>query len=324
MILISSIVATAILLFLSAVFVLKRSLNVDRTLPEYLNRKIDFWNGNTPHTIHGNIEYHDLKFTRYLVGNDREEEVPYLLDYALYDVTDASALIILPGGSYAFRSEKTEGIDVAKWLNTVGISAFVLNYRVDPYKHPAPLEDVTQAIRYLRANAKRFHINPERIGVMGFSAGGHLAASLGTHYSEGDPLTDDVIQQQCSRPDVMILCYPVITMLGEYSNMLSRNKLLGNDPSDGLAFGLSCEKQVTSSTPPTFIWTTMTDARVDYHNSELFVQSLKACGVPHEYHLFPKGRHGQGLAAGKDIGIWTTLCIQWLRNIGFMQNNNHR
>jgi acetyl esterase/lipase len=302
--------------------VLQRKMNIDRTTADYQNRKIDIWNGNVPSKIAGIPKYDDLKFARFLFGNEHEEDVPYMLDYSLADTNAKPAILILPGGSYAFRVEKAEGTEVAEWFNSMGVSAFVLNYRVEPYKHPIPLWDVTRAIKYLRANAKTFHLNPNKIGVIGFSAGGHLAATLGTQFDLGSPSATDEIDKQSSKPDALILCYPLITM-DKYAGQTDTEKrcikkLLGENPSDSLLHALSLEKNVTNQTPPTFIWTTQTDDMVNPINAQLFSDSLKAKGVQSELHIFPKGRHGLGLAKGKkDVGTWTTRCENWLRKIAF-------
>jgi len=299
--------------------VMKRNMNLNRQTPDYTNRIIDFWNGNVPNKITDEFKSTDLNFARYLFSSDRENQVPYMLNYAMENSpTPTPAMVICPGGSYAFRSEKIEGTEIAEWLNSIGIAAFVLNYRVEPYKHPIPLMDAKQAVKFLRTNAGKYNINSNKIGVIGFSAGGHLASLLAAH---GDGVENDTstnITKQSSRPDVVILCYSVITMVGEHAHEGVKKKLLPQNPSDSLLSYLSTQNQVTHQTPPTFIWTTKNDNMVDYQNSEMYVEALKKNGVKYEYHLFPKGHHGQGLARGKDIGEWTQLCESWLKKINFL------
>jgi acetyl esterase/lipase len=311
-------IAVLLVLIAGGCVSLKRMTNIDRSTSDYQNRKIDFWNGSVPFKRQGKIEYTDMKFVRYLMGNEYEEQVPYMLDYSLKGPTSQPAMIICPGGSYAFRSEKIEGTEIAGWLNSIGISAFVLNYRVEPYKHPVPITDATQAIKFLRAHAAMYKINPKKIGVIGFSAGGHLAATLATNNDLENHT--NISDQQSNRPDVLILCYPVITLSGEHAHHGVIKKLLGENPTDSLLNSLSSQNLVTPQTPPTFIWTTKNDNMLDYQNSELFAEALKKNGVEYEYHLFPKGRHGQGLAKGKGIGQWTTLCENWLKKINFISN----
>lgn len=266
-----------VVLFLAGISLLKRTTNVDRTNADYQRRILDFWEGQAPQKIHGKIKYADMKLVRYLMGNENEERVPYLLDYSAQDSFVHPAMIICPGGSYTFRSEKVEGIEIAQWLNSIGISAFVLNYRVEPYKHPVPLADLTRAIQYLRAHATKYRIDPERIGVLGSSAGAHLATTLGVHFGSVEDATNNMVTEENCRPAVLILSQPVVT-LEEYDcqtdvEKRSIKKLLGENPPASMLAFLSNEKHVTRETPPSFIWATKTDPMVNPKNAQLFADA---------------------------------------------------
>lgn len=204
-----------------------------------------------------------------------------------------AAVLILPGGGYFFRSEQYEGMDIAEWLNTQGIAAFVLNYRLKQY--PAPLDDTQMALRVLRRNADLYNIDPKRLGIMGFSAGGHLAALASTLYDEGDVANPDPLRQQSSRPDFSVLAYAIVSF-SDPLNAGVRENLLGDAPEPALIDLLSAEQQVTSATPPAFIWTAKTDSVVPFENSIAYEQAPLAAGVPVETHLYPEGRHGSALA----------------------------
>ncbi|MDD3925215.1 MAG: alpha/beta hydrolase [bacterium] len=226
------------------------------------------------------------------------------------------AVVVCPGGGYSHKAEH-EGAPVALWLNSIGISAFVLDYRVAPYRHPCPLTDAARAIRCLRCHADRLDIYPDRIGIIGFSAGGHLAASAGTLFDNGNPAADDPVDRAGSRPDAMILCYPVISF-GDYRHHGSMTSLLGDEPDAKLRSVLSLENSVTEGTSPAFIWHTASDAGVPVENSLLFARALSEHRVPFELHIFPAGGHGLGLAeADPDVSVWTDLCGRWLVSRGF-------
>ena len=245
-------------------------------------------------------------------------DIPTLTPYlpAKEQVTGA-AIIVCPGGGYEHLSD-FEGGPVADRLNAMGITAFVLKYRLGPrYHHPAPLEDAARAIRLVRARAAEWKIDPQRIGILGFSAGGHLASTIGTHFDGGKPDSADPIERVSSRPDVMILIYPVITMKA-LTHGGSRKNLLGpNAPPDLLAL-LSNEEHVTKETPPTFLVHTMTDTSVPVENSLAFVAALRRAGVPFELHLYERGPHGFALG-GKDpiLTTWPDRLADWLRLHGF-------
>jgi acetyl esterase/lipase len=244
-------------------------------------------------------------------------DVPTLTPYlpAMEKFT-GSAIVICPGGGYAGLA-KHEGEGYALWLNEQGIAGFVLKYRLGTsgYRHPAMLTDAARAIRLVRHKAGDWKIDPNKIGIMGSSAGGHLAATLLTHFDQGDAKAEDPVEHQSSRPDLGILCYPVITM-GENTHLGSRQNLLGSNPSNELIHSLSNEKQVTMLTPPCFIWHTYEDNGVKVENSLDFAYALRKAGVPFDLHVYEKGRHGIGLANGHP---WTKDCLYWLTARGFLK-----
>ena len=242
---------------------------------------------------------------------------PYLPDAA---VATGAAMVICPGGGYGGLAAH-EGNDYALWLNQQGVAGFVLKYRLGSagYRHPRMLEDASRAVRYVRAKAADWKVDPKRIGIMGSSAGGHLASTLLTHFDAGKPDADDVIERQSSRPDLGILCYAVITM-GEHTHSGSRNNLLGKDPSPELIKLLSNELQVTRQTPPTFLWHTAEDTAVPVENSLDFAAALRKAGVPFDLHVYQKGRHGLGLADKppfNKVHPWANDCLFWLKERGF-------
>jgi acetyl esterase/lipase len=234
-----------------------------------------------------------------------------------------AAVVICPGGGYGNLAPH-EGEGYARFLNENGISAFVLKYRLGSrgYRHPAMLHDAARAVRLVRANATAWGIDPTRIAIMGSSAGGHLASSLLTHFDTGQPDHADPVERQSSRPDLGILCYPVITM-GPGTHLGSRTNLLGPDPSPELVLLLSSEKQVTADTPPTFIWHTAEDAAVPVSNSLAFATALASHGVPFGLHVYEKGAHGLGLGS-RDYDPsqhhpWTKALLFWLREQRFLE-----
>jgi len=230
----------------------------------------------------------------------------------------SAAVVVCPGGGYRILAMDHEGQQVAEWLNGHGIAAFVLSYRLGPrYRHPIQLGDAQRAIRTVRALAAEFRIDPGRIGIWGFSAGGHLASTAGTHFDSGNPTAPDPIDRVSCRPDFMILCYPVVSFVTEYGHTGSRANLLGEDFDPKLAEYLSSEKQVTSQTPPTFLFHTDADRGVPPENSVLFYLALRRAGVPAELHIYEKGNHGVGLAQ-KDpvLASWPGRLADWLKARG--------
>jgi len=232
------------------------------------------------------------------------------------------AVVICPGGGYAVLAYDWEGTDIAKWLNSQGIAAIVLKYRlpspvsqVSP--HDVPLMDAQRAMRMVRQHAEEWNIDPQQIGIMGFSAGGHLASTLGTHYDAGDAGAKDPIETFSSRPDFMILGYPVISLKEHVAHIGSRNNLLGKSPSDDLVEKFSNELQVTEDTPPSFIFHSQDDTGVPVQHSLLFYEALVRAKVPAEMHLYPKGGHGYSLginAEGTQKG-WAAACINWMNEL---------
>jgi len=234
---------------------------------------------------------------------------------------NGAAVVVCPGGSYRTLASDHEGKQVGEWLNTLGVYAFVLQYRVGPrYRHPAPLEDVRRALRLVRVRAAGLGLDPARVGVLGFSAGGHLAASAGTHFVDGDPRATDPADRVSSRPDFMVLGYPVISLVAPYAHAGSRQSLLGESPDPKLREDLSNELQVTPHTPPAFLFHTADDATVPVENSLAFARALHASGVSVELHVFLKGPHGVGLAPGDPVlSQWPKLCAGWLKAMGYLE-----
>jgi len=249
-------------------------------------------------------------------GNSTDDFLPSLDIYLLNSKEVRGAVLICPGGAYSHRAPH-EGDDIATYFNKAGWHAFVVQYRVSPNIHPAPLFDAERAMRIIRSNASEWQVDPERIAVCGFSAGGHLAASLGVFYHEADDDCNDIIERQSSRPDAMILCYPVISA-GAFRNTGSFKNLLGDPPPAELMEKLSLEKQVHDKMPPAFIWHTSTDPGVPVENSLLFAQALREKGISIELHLYREGGHGLGLAEGHPhLASWAGLCCQWLQELGW-------
>lgn len=232
-----------------------------------------------------------------------------------------AAIVVLPGGGYGGLAISYEGHEIAQWCNTFGVAGFVVDYRHrgKGYGHPAPLQDAQQAVRLVRAHASEWNIDPQRIGVLGFSAGGHLASSTGVHFTAGDASADDPVARQSSRPDFLILCYPVIAFGESYTHLGSQQNLLGPDAAEDLVRKMSSEKQVTEKTPPTFLWHTSEDQPVPAENSIQFYLALQRAKVPAELHIFERGRHGLGLAEDTPgASYWPELCKIWMEQRGML------
>jgi acetyl esterase/lipase len=229
-----------------------------------------------------------------------------------------AAVIVCPGGGYNHLADH-EGGPVGEWLSTLGITAFVLKYRFGPrYRHPAPLLDAARAIRTVRARASEWGIDPKRIGILGFSAGGHLAATIGTHFDSGQAEASDPIERVSSRPDLMILIYPVITMR-DFTHSGSKKMLLGDNPSPDMVALLSNDEQVTKDTPPAFLVHTADDPGVPVENSLRFAAALRRNRVAVEIHIYEHGPHGFGLGGSDPIlSTWPQRCAEWLRAHGFV------
>lgn len=236
-------------------------------------------------------------------------------------IASNKAVIICPGGGYRYLAYDWEGIEIAKWLNTKGISAFVLKSRLPLSQslivpHEAPLQDAQRAMRWVRFNADKFNINPNKIGVIGFSAGGHLASTLGTQFNTPNNFKEQPLDTISARPNFMALVYPVITMQDEYTHKGSQKNLLGKNASDGLKTRYSNELHVTKNTPPTFLVHATDDKSVSIENSLKFYQALKNNDVKVEMHIYPYGGHGFALAIGKGyLQSWTDRLEDWLLSL---------
>jgi acetyl esterase/lipase len=252
---------------------------------------------------------------------DRPQDRPTVTAYLpAPEARNGASMLILPGGGYAHLAPH-EGAGYAEWFVKQGVTCYVLEYRVGPsgYRHPAMLQDAARGLRMVRAFARRDGLDPARVGIIGSSAGGHLAATLLTHFAAGDPQAADLIERESSRPDLGILCYPVITM-GDATHGGSRKNLLGDNPPADLVTLLSNEKQVTAQTPPCFIWTTSEDKTVPPENSLMFADALRRAGVPFDLHIYEKGPHGLGMGRpGHPAPPWTDALLFWLRQRQFVK-----
>jgi acetyl esterase/lipase len=248
-------------------------------------------------------------------------DIPTLTAY-LPEATNATgaAMVICPGGGYV-RLAPHEGNDYALWLNQHGVTCFVLKSRLGShgYRHPAMLNDAARAVRWVRAHAQEYKVDTHRVGIMGSSAGGHLAATLLTHFDDGDTNAADVVERQSCRPDVGILCYAVITM-GEFTHHGSQQNLLGTNPPPELIRSLSNELQVTPRTPPCFLWTTYEDKTVPMENTLMFATALRKNHVPFALHIYEHGGHGMGLKDKPPFAHphpWAADCLFWLQEQHF-------
>jgi acetyl esterase/lipase len=253
-------------------------------------------------------------------GSEDRDQPSITLRLADAAKANGAAVIVCPGGGYGNLAMDHEGRQIADYLNGLGVSAFILKYRLGPrYHHPAPLQDAQRAIRIVRSRAQEFKVDPTRIGIWGFSAGGHLASTAGTHFDDGNASAQDPIDRASSRPDFMVLAYPVISLTTEYVHAGSRRNLLGEPFDNALAEQLSNEKQVTSRTPPTFLFHTDEDTGVPPENSVLFYLALRKAKVPAELHIYRKGRHGVGLAPTDPVlSSWGARLADWLRVQGIV------
>jgi acetyl esterase/lipase len=251
--------------------------------------------------------------------NDAGDKEATLTPFTLAVGEKSPAVLVIPGGGYGVCAQH-EGAPVAQWLNSIGMSAFVLDYRVAPSKHPAPYHDARRAIQYIRYHAKEFNIDAEKIAVIGFSAGGHLAATLSNLYDIKNEFVNDEIEKVSARPDLSMLCYPVISS-GEFAHTGSFDHLTGDDTK--WRTELSMEYAVHADTPKTFIWHTVEDETVKVQNSYLYAGALAKQGIPHEVHVYPYGGHGLGLCSDSDdrsishVEQWRSSCQRWLTQEGF-------
>ena len=245
-----------------------------------------------------------------------DADVPAMTVYLPRTMTaNTPAMIVCPGGGYGALAANHEGRQVANYLNSLGMAAFVLRYRLGPrYHHPIELGDAQRAIRTVRARAAEWRIDPARIGIMGFSAGGHLAMSASTWMESVQVSANDEIDRVSSRPDFAVLGYPVISLTAAWTHKGSLRNLLGDTPDPELAKRLSGELAVTKTTPPTFIFQTNEDASVPAENAVQYYLALRQAGVPAEMHVFEKGVHGVGLANNDPaLAPWSSLLANWLR-----------
>jgi acetyl esterase/lipase len=249
------------------------------------------------------------------------EDVPTITVFVPLDpARSGTAVVIAPGGGYGMLASNHEGRQIANWFNAMAVTAFVLKYRLGPrYHDPIELEDAQRAMRWARAHAAEYGFDSNRVGLMGFSAGGHLASTVGTHFDNGNPSAGDPIDRVSCRPDFLILAYPVVTMLPPYAHEGSVTNLLGADAGKDLRKQLSSELHVTAQTPPTFLLSTNEDTVVPAENTVMFYMALRKAGVAAEMHVFEKGPHGVGLdLADPVLGIWPTLLTNWLRERGLL------
>lgn len=270
------------------------------------NEPINLWKSEN------DIPYYDNEITKQAVTI-----TPYIAD----NNSNGGCVIVCPGGGYNHVTTEKEGVEPALAFNENGISAFVLNYRVAPYNYNAILSDVLRAVRFVRFYAKDFGIDENKISVMGFSAGGHLAAMALEHFDDEQfNENKDDIDKVSAKPDNGILCYPVITMTDPYAHKGSRTNFLGsdNEKDENLQKEFSAELGINKNTPPCFIWHCKPDTSVPYQNSQLFADSLTKTGIDCNYHLYDKGSHGLGMAKGHTkVEEWFSDCVTWLKTYGY-------
>jgi acetyl esterase/lipase len=252
-----------------------------------------------------------------------EKDVPTLTVYLPDGATAACpAVVICPGGGYGHLSMQLEGFAVAQWLNSLGVAGIVLKYRLpgDGYVHPVPLRDAQRALRTVRSKTLKWKLDENRIAIMGFSAGGHLASTLGTHFLDTDKKVIDTADTLSCRPDLLILIYPVITMK-QFAHMGSRNNLIGTNPDSALVEDLSNETRVTSGTPSAFLVHADDDKSVPAENSIFFYTAMRKTGVPAEMHIFKDGGHGFGMGKNQSVAsrTWHLRLADWLRANGWIQ-----
>jgi acetyl esterase/lipase len=248
------------------------------------------------------------------------DDIPAILLYLPSSHQPTPGIVVCPSGGYMSLSLDRDGRQVAEWLNNLGIAAFVLKYRLAPtYRYPVPLLDAQRALRYVRSNASLYNLAENQIGIMGFSAGGHLAAMAATHFDAGKAPPRDGIDRLSARPDFLVLIYPAITCSEPFMHVLSCSSLLGDHPDANQADLVSNEKHVTPQTPPTFLFHTYDDPTVPVENSLAFFAALRKSGVPAELHIYEHGPHGVGLAMDDPVlSTWPMLLENWFRVRGLL------
>ena len=287
------------------------------------DKKIPLWEGQIPGEIIVNREENEVYKDNELQSTS-DVTVPTISIFTPTDVkANGTAVIIFPGGGYSHLSMNKEGKKVAKWLNSFGITAYLLKYRMPSDltmrdKTIGPLQDAQEAVRMVRRNAKKWNLDSNKIGVIGFSAGGHLAATLSTNFSE---ITYESLDNTSPRPDFTILIYPVISMKNEIANKGSKEKLLGLNPSGELIKKFSSDLNVNSTTPNTFIAHATDDQSVPVENSINYYLALKNNKIQCELHLYEKGGHGFGLGVLDTSKNWTQDCENWMKSNGYLLNN---
>lgn len=252
-------------------------------------------------------------------GKSEKVEVPITVHLPPDSLATGAAIVICPGGGYGGKVVEGEGHGIARWLNSNGIAGIVLEYRLPAGNYHRPMLDAQRALRVVRARAAEWKLDPNRTGIIGFSAGGHLASTAGTHFDAGNPTAADPVERISCRPNFMVLVYPVITM-GEKTHGGSRHNLLGANPPAALKELFSNEKQVTSQTPPTFLTHARTDAVVPVSHSQMFYEALKAKSVAAELQEFPKGNHGYNGYKGEEWDAWQKRSLEWLGERGFLKS----
>jgi acetyl esterase/lipase len=282
---------------------------------------INVWSGKIPGSIENSL-YKEIDLSNE-PGRLRIKKVkiPTLTMFTpLHGEAYGTAVLICPGGGYSHLAFNKEGVDIAKWFNSIGITAFVLKYRLPSDsimkdKTIGPLMDAQKAIRIIRSNAEKWDINPNRIGVVGFSAGGHLASTLCTHYNEKVYDADTI----SAKPDFSILGYPVISMELKITHMGSRENLLGMNPDEEQVIKFSNDQQVNRNTPPAFLFLAEDDNTVPIQNSINYFKALSKFKIPAELHIYEKGGHGFGLAKkGGTASEWPDACKNWLKENGML------
>lgn len=256
-----------------------------------------------------------------LAMGESEKDVPTLTVYRPREgKANGCAIVVCPGGGYGGLAVDHEGKQIGEWLSSLGVTAFELHYRLAPYRHPVPMIDVQRAIRTVRARAGEYGVDAKRVGILGFSAGGHLASTAATHFNDRPVEPGDDVDRQGARPDFAVLCYPVISMEDGTTHGGSKKNLLGENPDPKLVESLSNDRAVTKETPPVFLFHTAEDAAVLPENSVLFFAACRKAGVPVEMHVFERGRHGVGLAQGDPVlAGWPGLCERWLEMHGWLE-----